>query len=207
MAAAVLVQLKSTRVQARDVQDVSRFSLPAGRMRSFNLSSWGAGSKMGPAPQRSFVVQCPPGGAQTQTLRARQPLLGLEVVGLLHRPPTRSARGLGPVLSGWSGPHKLGQRRSTASTLWDDYGPLVRARPMVEITSVASLFQKAGRIGVILLRPVDDFGHPGGTPIPTHFVRREFSPPIIRDRAGAIRPDFPVCVESRARRQGGHLLL
>ena len=33
--------------------------------------------------------------------------------------------------------------------------------------------------------------------IPTHVVRREFSsPPIIRDRAGAIRPDFSVCVES-----------
>ena len=32
--------------------------------------------------------------------------------------------------------------------------------------------------------------------IPTHFVRREFSPPIIRDRAGAIRPDFSMCVES-----------
>ena len=36
-------------------------------------------------PRRSFVVQCPSGGAQAQTLRARQPLLGLEVVGLLHR--------------------------------------------------------------------------------------------------------------------------
>ena len=36
--------------------------------------------------------------------------------------------------------------------------------------------------------------------IPTQFVRSEslspFPPPIIRDRAGAIRPDLSVCVES-----------
>ena len=34
---------------------------------------------------------------------------------------------------------------------------------------------------------------------PTQFVRREASPPIIRDRAGAIWPDFSVCVESSTR--------
>ena len=37
-----------------------------------------------------------------------------------------------------------------------------------------------------------------GALFPTQFVRREVSPPIIRDRAGAIRPDFSVCVECRA---------
>ena len=76
----------------------------------------------------------------------------------------------------------------------------VRVRPLVQITHshfVVLLFQKAGRLGAFLLRPVDGICHPGGT-FPDAIRAQGFSPPIIRDRAGAIRPDFSVRVESRA---------
>ena len=55
------------------------------------------------------------------------------------------------------------------SALWDGYGLLFRVRPMVEIMHrhfVALLFQKASRLGAILLRPVDGIGHLGGTTYP-----------------------------------------
>ena len=60
------------------------------------------------------------------------------------------------------------------------------------------LFKKADRIGLCYIRLMTSQVIPSVRPIPTQFVRREFySPPIIRDRAGAIRPDFSVCVEGR----------
>ena len=50
----------------------------------------------------------------------------------------------------------------------------------------------------ILFLPVDSICHPGGTFLDA--IRAQgSSPPIVRDRAGAIRPGFSVCFESRAR--------
>ena len=105
-------------------------------------------------------------------------------------------------------PAGLGSRRSTVSARWDGYGLHVRVPPLAQITHshfVVLLFQKAGRLGAFLLRPVDGVYHPGGI-FPDAIRAQGFSPPIIRDRAGAIRPDFSVCVESRALWQSGHRL-
>ena len=95
----------------------------------------------------------------------------------------------------------LGSRRSTVSARWDGYGPHVRVRPLVQIMHshfIVLLFQEAGRLGAFGYAHVDGIRHPGGT-FPDAIRAQGFYPPIIRDRAGAIRPDIPVCVESRAR--------
>ena len=119
--------------------------------------------------------------------------------------------------------------RSRISPLWmvwilrawaaSTYGGRTLGRPRTSRSSttqgrdhaqhyVALLLLKAGRIGsffyvqlMTLVILVYDLSRRIGC---RDFF---FSPPIIRDRAGAIRPDFSVCVESRARGQGGRRLL
>ena len=114
---------------------------------------------------------------------------------------TRSATS---PLSALSWPHTFGllakYRRSHTGTVTDisyahDLTVEIAHRDFVAWL----LFKKAVRLGVFCFcytQLVTSQVILSARPIPTHFVRREVSPPIIRDRAGAIRPDFSVCVES-----------
>ena len=78
---------------------------------------------------------------------------------------TLSARGIGPVLSGQSGPHRLG---STSKHSGPTLGRLRTSRSSTahggnhakSLHRLALL--KAVRLGAILLPPVDDLCHPGG---------------------------------------------
>ena len=69
-----------------------------------------------------------------------------------------------------------------------------------EATNKPKSQKKKGRSDRLSLYSVDDItGHPDCTTDPDAHGAQVFfhSPPIIRDRSGAIRPDFSVCVEGR----------